>query len=139
VEPGAAASSDWLFAWCGRVVPGARLGRTLGTPTANLVLGRCDPGLRGTFAAVVDGLERPYAAVAHVGVRPSIEGDGEPLLEVHLLDFDGDLYGRTLTVRLAQKVSDEVRLPSLDALAHKIAADVALVRRYFATPAYGTG
>lgn len=116
----------------GRVEPGRRLGRVLGAPTANLSLrGRPMPE-RGTFAAVVvEGLERPYRAVAHVGIRPSVSQEGEPLLEVHLLGFRGDLYGRELVVRLEHKVADEVRLESLEALARKIARDVALVRAYF--------
>ena len=116
----------------GRVEHGRQLGRLLGAPTANLPLPP-DAGLPfGTFAAVVDGLDRPYRAVAHVGVRPSVRADGEPLLEVHRLDFDGDLYGRDLVVMLAHKVADEMRLVSRDALARKIAADVAAVRGYFA-------
>ena len=122
-----------IFAWRGCVVAGARLGRLLGAPTANLRLPFRPVRLRGTFAAVVEGLGGPRAAVAHLGVRPSIVEGGEPLLEVHLLDFDGDLYGRELLVKLAHKVSDEARLDSVEALAHKIAQDVAAVRAYFAS------
>ena len=116
----------------GRVEHGQRLGRSLGAPTANLALPP-DAGLPfGTFAAVVEGLDRPYHAVAHVGVRPSVLVDGQPLLEVHLLDFEGDLYGREVIVKVVRKVADEVRVDSLDALARKIADDVAAVRGYFA-------
>lgn len=129
--------TDYLFECRGRVERGRRLGRTLGAPTANLTLGREFPGTYGTFAAVVEGLERPYRAVAHVGVRPSISAGAPPLLEAHLLDFDGDLYGREVVVKLEHKVADEVRLDSLAALAHKIAADVASVRAYFAGIARG--
>jgi len=116
----------------GRVEQGKQLGRLLGAPTANLSLCGHAADLSGTFAAVVEGLDRPYRAVAHVGVRPSVSGDGEPLLEAHLLDFEGDLYGCELVVKLQYKVADEVKLDSLDALARKIAGDVALVRAYFA-------
>ena len=123
----------YLFECRGRVERGRRLGRALGAPTANLPLGRESACTYGTFAAIVEGLERPYEAVAHVGVRPSVSDGDEPLLEAHLLDFDGDLYGREVVVKLEHKVADEVRLDSLDALAHKIAADVASVRAYFAT------
>jgi riboflavin kinase/FMN adenylyltransferase len=121
-----------VFEHRGRVEPGRRLGRLLGAPTANLPLRRRRDPPFGTFAAVVDGLERPYRAVAHVGVRPSVAPGGPPILEVHLLDFDGDLYGRELVVRLEHKVADEVRLASLDALARKVADDVTSVRAYFA-------
>lgn len=116
----------------GRVEPGQRLGRRLGAPTANLCLRDAAGVGFGTFAAVVEGLDRPYRAVAHVGVRPSVSVAGPLVLEVHLLDFDGDLYGREVTVKLEHKVTDEVRLDSLDALTAKIAADVAAVRDYFA-------
>jgi riboflavin kinase/FMN adenylyltransferase len=128
--------AEQLLLTCrGRVEHGRRLGRLLGAPTANLVLPPDADLPFGTFAAVVDGLDRPYCAVAHVGVRPSARDDGEPLLEVHLLDFNGDLYGRELLVTLAHKVADEMRVVSLDALARKIAEDVAAVREYFASPA----
>ena len=121
-----------LATFHGRVEPGRRLGRRLGVPTANLSL-RHDGGAgSGTFAAVVRAPEGDFRAVAHVGVRPSVESNGTLLLEAHLLDFDGDLYGREITVMLAHKVADELRLDSLDALAAKIAADVAAVRAYFA-------
>ncbi len=68
----------------------------------------------------------------HVGIRPTVEDGGAPLVEAHLLGFDGDLYGRELVVRLEHKVADELTLDSLDALVRKIARDVALVRAYFA-------
>jgi riboflavin kinase/FMN adenylyltransferase len=122
----------FLFECRGRVEPGRRLGRLLGAPTANLTL-RPGAGLAfGTFAAIVDGLDRPYGGVVHVGVRPSVAAGGAPLLEAHLLDFDGDLYGREVVVQAECKVAEEVRLDSLDALARKIASDVAAVRAYFA-------
>jgi riboflavin kinase/FMN adenylyltransferase len=120
-----------LVAFRGRVEPGQRLGRRLGAPTANLSLAD-DGGVGfGTFAALVEAPGGAYRAVAHVGVRPSVAGGGALLLEAHLLDFDGDLYGREIVVRLAHKVADELRLDTLDALAAKIAADVAAVRAYF--------
>jgi riboflavin kinase/FMN adenylyltransferase len=124
--------TDPIFKWCGRVERGRSLGRALGAPTANLTLGRDVECTYGTFAAIVEGLERPYRAVAHLGVRPSVSAGAAPILEAHLLDFDGDLYGREVVVSLEHKVADEVRLDSLDALARKIAADVAAVRAYFA-------
>jgi riboflavin kinase/FMN adenylyltransferase len=121
----------------GRVEHGRRLGRLLGAPTANLALPRECRVTFGTFAAIVEALDRSHRAVVHVGVRPSAGAAGRPLLEAHLLDFEGDLYGRELIVHLAHKVADEVCVGSLDALARKIADDVAAVRRYFADPAAG--
>jgi len=121
----------FLFEHRGRVEQGRHLGRLLGAPTANLTLATDVAVPFGTFAAVVEGLGGLYRAVAHVGVRPSVATGGEPILEAHLLDFDGDLYGREVVVKLAHKVAEEVRVGSLDALARKIADDVASVRAYF--------
>lgn len=69
-------------------------------------------------------------AVVHVGVRPSIGGE-TPVVEVHLLDFSGDLYGERLEVRLLRKVSDEIRARSTEELRVKIRTDVERVRRFF--------
>jgi riboflavin kinase / FMN adenylyltransferase len=121
----------FIFEHRGRVEQGQRFGRLLGAPTANLPLPTDTPVPFGTFAGVVDGLDRPYRAVVHVGVRPSVDPVGVPILEAHLLDFDGDLYGREIIVRLEHKVADEIRMGSINALARKIADDVALVRAYF--------
>ena len=114
----------------GRVVEGRRLGRLIGVPTANIALVGCDAALYGSWAAVARTGGRSYRAIAHVGVRPSV-GGAEPLLEVHLFDYEGNLYGHSIRVRLLRKVSGEVRLESLDLLRLKIAADVRDVRRYF--------
>lgn len=134
----AAASIDLAAATVmgGQVVEGRRLGRLLGAPTANIVLERCDVGLYGSWAAVATSGARFYRALAHVGVRPSV-GDTQPLLEVHLFEFDGDLYGKRLHVRLLQKVSGEACLGSLDLLRLKIASDLRDVRRYFDAAASG--
>ena len=77
----------------GHVIYGRQLGRQLGVPTANIRLNRYRAPLDGVFAVTVSGLERTYEGIANVGVRPTIGGK-EPLLEVHLFDFAGDIYGR---------------------------------------------
>ncbi len=81
------------YAVSGPVIPGQRLGRTLGVPTANIALEPTNRLAHGVYAvrAIVDGEDHP--AVASFGVRPTVD-NGPPLLEVHLLDFTGDLYGR---------------------------------------------
>ena len=100
----------------GRVVQGRRLGRTLGFPTANLRLMRRKPPLSGILAVRAYGIEaRPMPGVASLGTRPTVDG-GEPLLEVHLFDFAGDLYGRMIEVEFVAKLRDEVKFDSLDAL-----------------------
>lgn len=119
------------FALTGRVLHGQKLARQLGTPTANVQLKRRQPPLRGVFlvSALVDG--RRYRGVANIGQRPTVAGDGRPHLEVHLLDFAGDLYGRRLTVIFHHKLRDEQRFASLEALKVAIDADVAAARAYW--------
>lgn len=112
----------------GRVVAGARRGRALGFPTANLDL---DHELRppaGVYAVRVhlDGHWRP--AVLNLGRRPTFETDAEPSCEVHLLDFEGDLYDRWLEVALIERLREERRFASAELLREAIAADVAAAR-----------
>ena len=111
----------------GEVVHGDARGRTLGFPTANVALqgGALPP--TGVYAveAVVDG--ETYAAVANLGTRPTF-ADGEPSLEVHLLDFDRDLYGRELEVTFRQLLREERRFDGPDELKAQIARDVQAAR-----------
>jgi riboflavin kinase/FMN adenylyltransferase len=118
---------------CGRVVRGRRLGRELGMPTANLRLHRDRAPLEGVYAVQVEGVPgRPRApAVANIGRRPTVDGK-EPLLEVHVFDCDADLYGRPLTVTFVQRIREERRFDSLDALRAQIARDGAEARAVLA-------
>jgi riboflavin kinase/FMN adenylyltransferase len=112
----------------GRVAHGAKLGRALGFPTANVVLRR-PPPLGGIFAVEVDGLG---PGVASVGKRPTVNPVPVPLLEVHLFDCDQELYGRHLRVRFLEKLRDEKKYDGLDALKQAIAQDASRAREYFA-------
>ena len=116
----------------GVVVRGRLLGRKLGAPTANISLAGQDVVLQGTYVATVQGVGADRPAMVHVGTRPSVGGE-EVLLEVHVLDFEGDLYGHALTVRFMHKVSDEEKLDSLEALERKIGEDLRLVRAFLDT------
>lgn len=110
------------YSYRGRVVHGDARGRLLGFPTANVLLPPRPP-LSGVFAVTVGGIEGGvWPAVANVGRRPTVGGD-RTLLEAHLLDFAGDLYGRKLTVYFHRKIRDEQRFASLDALKAQISAD----------------
>src|SRR5882757_1338878 len=112
----------------GRVVHGRELGRTLGFPTANLRLMRRRPPVRGIMAVRVFGVEpRALAAVASLGTRPTVDGT-DMLLEVHVFDFAGDLYGREIEVEFVAKLRDEVRFESLDALTAQMKVDAAQAR-----------
>lgn len=120
------------YAIAGRIAHGAKLGRNLGFPTANIVLKRAPP-LSGVFAVRVHGLDaQPHRGAASVGVRPTVAAGLAPLLEVFILDFDATIYGRRVTVEFLHKIRDEARFPDLDALARQIRADVDHAREYFA-------
>ena len=114
-----------------RVQKGQQLGRTLGFPTANLPWPIDNP-LRGIFTVRVSGanLDR-HPAVASLGTRPVVNGI-EPLLEVHLLDFSGDLYGQVLTVEFIAKQRDEWNFPDLTALVDQIKLDELQARQILA-------
>jgi riboflavin kinase/FMN adenylyltransferase len=114
----------------GRVVAGRQLGRTLGAATANIQLKRYRAALDGVFAVEIDGLDRGHRGIANIGVRPTVDGR-TPMLEVHLFDFDGDIYGRRLCITFRHRIRAEQRFPSLDALKAQIARDIADARRYF--------
>ena len=114
----------------GRVVYGRQLGRLLGVPTANIRLQRYRAALNGVFAVTVTGLGDERPGVANIGVRPTVDGK-EPLLEVHIFDFDEDIYGALLTVTVHRKIRDEVKFESLDALKEQIGRDIGATRRWF--------
>jgi len=118
----------------GRVVHGAKLGRALGYATANVQLKHNRPPLGGIFAVRVEGIgTAPRDGVASLGVRPTVHADGRPVLEVHLFDFDGDLYGAHLTVEFLAKIRDEERYADLDTLKAQIARDCEAARALLTT------
>jgi riboflavin kinase/FMN adenylyltransferase len=117
----------------GRVMHGAKTGRTLGFPTVNIHLRRKRLPLSGVFAATVSGIAaQPLPGAANIGVRPTLDHGDQPVLEVHLLDFDRDLYGAHVDVNFLHKLRDEAKFDSLDQLKAQIARDVADVRKFFA-------
>ena len=112
----------------GRVAPGLKLGRELGFPTANLRLMRRKSPVWGILAVRTYGIgPHPLAGVASLGTRPTVNGT-EPLLEVHVFDFAGDLYGRAIEVEFVAKLRDEVKFDSLDAMTVQMQIDAARAR-----------
>jgi len=111
----------------GKVVHGAKRGRQLGFPTANIHMRHERPALTGVYAVKLDGLP----SVANLGVRPTIGGIPKLLLEVHILDFDGDLYDRHVHVEFLHKIRDEMKFDGLEALKAQIAADIVVARDFF--------
>lgn len=117
------------YRMAGRVRLGRKLGRKLGFPTANLALHRKVVPLWGIFAVRASGAGLAnHPAVASLGTRPTVDGT-DPLLEVHLFDFDGDLYGRYLDVDFIGRLRDERKFESLDALVEQMHRDAAAARK----------
>jgi riboflavin kinase/FMN adenylyltransferase len=115
----------------GHVVYGRQLGRQLGFPTANVQLRRYKAAVNGVFAVEVQIDDQTQRGIANVGIRPTVDGK-EPLLEVHLIDFDGNLYGEFLCVTFRHKLRDEQQFESLDALKAQIGNDLERARLWFA-------
>ena len=116
----------------GHVGHGDKLGRQLGYPTANIYMRHDRPPLLGIYAVKLSGLEgRDLPGVASLGVRPTTKDHGKLLLEVHLFDFSGDIYGCHVRVHFLKKLRDEEKFPNLEALKRQIAADERAARDYF--------
>jgi len=125
---GAARLLGHRYRMMGRVAQGERLGRTLGFPTANLRLMRRKSPLWGILAVRVHGIDvLPLNGVASLGTRPTVNGV-EPLLEVHVFDFQGDLYGRAIEVEFIAKLRDELKFDSVDLMQVQMQVDAAQAR-----------
>jgi riboflavin kinase / FMN adenylyltransferase len=117
------------YSMIGRVVRGQQLGRDLGFPTANLRLGRKRSALQGIFAVRVKGIaDEALPGVASLGIRPTVGGT-VPVLEAHLFDYGGDLYGREIEVEFVAKLREEECFANLDALVAQMQVDAAQARR----------
>jgi len=116
----------------GRVIPGEKMGRVLGYPTANVNLNRKQSAVMGIFAARVSGRRwGPLDAVASIGTRPTFEGT-KPLLEVHIFDFDKDIYGEYIHVDFVARLRGEEKFDNVDALVEQMHRDSALARQILA-------
>ena len=115
----------------GRVAHGDKRGRTIGFPTANIHLHRTVAPVAGVFAVEMFGLPgEPVSGVANIGMRPTVDGT-RSLLEVHLFDFDRDIYGRHVQVSFLKKLRAERRFGSFAALQQQIMQDAEQARAYF--------
>jgi riboflavin kinase/FMN adenylyltransferase len=135
----------------GQVVQGAHRGRTIGFPTANLAVseGRLLPanGVYATWVEILDDEARglaPLASVTNIGVRPSFDraspgADLPRTVETHLLDFEGDLYGRHLGLTFVRRLRPELVFPSVEALRAQIAQDAEKARQILTENAWPTG
>lgn len=120
------------YAIHGRVAHGAKLGRTIGFPTANIHLKRLVVPVQGVFAVQVLVADAIYSGVANIGFRPTVNGTRSQL-EVHLFDFNDDLYGKRLEIRICHKLRDERKFESFSALQTQITEDAKQARAWFAS------
>ena len=123
----------------GRVIHGDKLGRQLGFATANIRLQHNRAPFTGIFAVRLHGVDAsPRNGVASLGVRPTVKAAGAaPVLEVHLFDFSGELYGRHVRVEFLRKIRDEEKYSDLDTLKAKIAGDCEAARKILLEPGNG--
>ena len=121
------------YSVCGRVAHGDKRGRTIGYPTANILMFRKSTPVNGVFAVTMTGIAgREFQGVANVGTRPTFDGGSKVILEAHLFDFDREIYGRYVEVHFKQKIRDETRFESLDELKLQIVKDVTAAKKIFA-------
>ena len=113
----------------GKVVHGAKRGRELGFPTANIHVRHERPALTGVYAVKLQGMN----AIANLGVRPTVAGIPKLLLETHVFDYNDDLYGKHVHVEFLQKIREEKKFENLEALKAQIAKDIEVARNYFKT------
>ena len=112
------------YRMCGRVAHGDKRGRTIGIPTANIHLHRQVTPVRGVYVVEIFGLEgEPLVGVANVGNRPTVDGT-RTLLEVHLFDFNREIYGRYVSIDFLHRLRDEQRFTSFDELKTRIYQDM---------------
>jgi riboflavin kinase/FMN adenylyltransferase len=120
------------YSICGRVSHGKKLGRTLGFPTANIELLRKNTPISGVFAVTMTGVcNTELHGVANVGIRPTVSGTDKVILEVHLFDFNKEIYGRYVEVHFQHKIRDEIRFESVEQLKSQIEQDVVEAKAFF--------
>ena len=122
----------------GRVIDGDKLGKQIGFPTANIQLKHAHPPLLGIFVVAVHGAaksspETILPGVASLGVRPTVHKNGKPVLEVHLFDFNDEIYGQHLQVDFLHKLRDEEKYADIDTLIRQIKKDVTQAKKFFLT------
>ena len=115
----------------GEVVQGKQLGTDLGFPTCNINPQRQSIPLHGVYACEVRLADRFHPAAVNIGYRPTVTESGEALLEAHILDFNEDLYGKTIEVIFRHKIREEKKFSGLEELKQQISADVEQVRELF--------
>ena len=121
------------YSVCGRVAHGDKRGRTIGYPTANIIMFRKNTPVSGVFAITMTGIDDlEFEGIANVGTRPTVDGGSRVILEAHLFDFNKEIYGRYVEVHFKQKIRDEMCFQSLEQLKAQIEKDVVETKKIFA-------
>ena len=122
---------DRRYTFSGKVVFGNRLGRTIGIPTANIWVPKSNLPIRGVYAvkAIVKG--ETFNGIANMGVRPTVGGTS-PVLEIHIFDFNKEIYGERIEVEFFKKIRNEQKFENLEKLKEQINSDIEKTRKYFA-------
>ena len=121
------------YTFSGKVVHGQHLGRTIDTPTANIWLPDQRLPIKGVYAVKCKLKNEQLNGIANMGLRPTVGGD-KPVLEVHLFNFNQDIYAKRLQVRFIKKIRDEKKFDNLDMLKLQIQEDISLAKNILNTP-----
>lgn len=116
------------FTIAGKVLHGDKRGRTIGFPTANVLLKRCKAPVNGVFAVTVTVADKHYSGVANIGHRPTVNGQRSQL-EVHMFDFNSDIYGQFISVALVKKIRQEKKFDSFELLHQQIQKDALAAKK----------
>ena len=121
---------DRRYTFSGKVVFGNKVGRTIGVPTANIWVPKSNLPIKGVYAvkALVKG--ETFNGIANMGVRPTVGGTS-PVLEIHIFDFNEEIYGCRIEVEFYQKIRNEKKFENLDKLKEQINLDIVETRKYF--------
>jgi riboflavin kinase/FMN adenylyltransferase len=122
------------YSMSGKVISGEKLGRKLGAPTANLQLRRLRAALSGEYAVEVNGLDGysdSIKGVANIGTRPTVDDSLKAVLEVHLFDFDENIYGKNISVIFRKKIRQEKKFSSIEELKTNIHNDIEVGKKFF--------
>ncbi len=120
------------YSVCGRVAHGDKRGRTIGFPTANIMMLRKNTPIKGVFAVTMTGIDdMEIEGIANVGTRPTFDGSPKVILETHLFGFNREIYGRYVEVHFKQKIRDEMRFQSAENLKAQITKDVIDAKAFF--------
>ena len=117
------------YTFSGKVVFGNRLGRTIGVPTANIWVPKSNLPIKGVYAVKALIEKRQFNGIANMGIRPTVGGTS-PVLEIHIFDFNKDIYGRRIEVEFHKKIREEKKFENLDQLKGQISKDIETAKNF---------